>query len=189
MSDAIAKQIFRMPMAEYIRNFKRSDMYRHPLFCAGELYDPFDPDNPFTYQGPLPTIEKDWHFSRDSVPEYIKIWVGRAAREKVLEGVQEHYSLPLAERFKFVERDVKCHLYDPHDPETWDTGFFCVIEMPDDYVPNPFGLTYWCGNRSSALTDPQIRPVFLNSNTKVRHGKEAVAYVIHEMAIRKGERL
>jgi hypothetical protein len=137
MSDVMAKQIFRMPMAEYIRNLKRSDMYRHPLFCAGELHDPFDPANPFTYQGPLPAIEKDWHFSGDLVPEYIKIWVGRSAREKVLEGIQEHYNLPLAERYKFVERDVKCHLYDPHDPETWDTGFFCVIEMPDDYVPNP----------------------------------------------------
>ena len=133
MSDAIVNAVFRMSMDDFIRRLKRTDQFRHPLFAASELFDPLDPVNPFTAQGPLPIVERVWHFSRDSVPEYIKLWVGREARERVLTGIKADYDLPPEERFKRIQRDVKCELYDFCDPETWDTGFFCLIEMPLEY--------------------------------------------------------
>jgi hypothetical protein len=76
MSDAIVNAVFRMSMDDFIRRLKRTDQFRHPLFAASELFDPLDPVNPFTAQGPLPIVERVWHFSRDSVPEYIKLITG-----------------------------------------------------------------------------------------------------------------
>jgi hypothetical protein len=82
------------------------------------------------------------------VPEYIKLWVGKAARERVLVGVKDTYNLPPAERFRLTEQDIRCHQYDLLDPDTWDTGFFCVVLIPGQLVEAGMDVT-WCGNRSS----------------------------------------
>ena len=128
---------------------------------------------PFNMQAPLPQIELEWKFTRDAVPDYIKLTVGRAAREKSSAQLEKEYTLPPAERFKLIEGTIAIEQYDLGDPETWDTGDFNAIEFPIQYC-NPAMPFSWFGNRSVALTDLRVRPWFFDPRSKVRHGKEAV---------------
>jgi hypothetical protein len=181
----IASDFFRLSLAEVTRRHKRSPIFRHPLFAVGELEDPLEPDVPFNMQAPLPEIEHEWKFSRDAVPEYIKLTVGRAARERSLAQLQKEYTLPPAERFKRIEGTVKTEQYNPSDPDTWDTGFFCAIRFPIE-SSNSALPAYWFGNRSVALTDPRVRPWFFDSRSKILHGKAAVDQARQAFSIAKG---
>jgi hypothetical protein len=169
----IAHDLFRLSFAEVIRLHKRSEVFRHPLFAVAELEDPLEPALPFNMQAPLPEIEREWKFRRDAVPDYIRLTVGRTAREKSLAQLQKEFTLPPAERFKLIEGTVKIEQYDVSDPETWDTGYFCAIEFPVESSDPAMPFT-WFGNRSVALTDPRVRPWFFDARSRVLHGKEAV---------------
>lgn len=170
----IAHDFFRLSFAEVVRRHKRSPIFRHPLFAVGELHDPLEPDVPFNMQAPLPEVEKEWHFRREAgVPAWINLYVGRAARERSLAKLAEEYTLPPAERFKRIETTVKMEQYSADDPDTWSTGYFCAIHVPAEFSAAGMPIT-WCGNRSSALSDPAIRPWFFDKRSKVFHGEEAV---------------
>jgi len=169
----IAHDFFRLPLAEVMRRHKRSPIFRHVLFSVGELHDPLEPEVPFNMQGLLWEVEQEWRFRRDAVPEYIKLFVGRAARERSLSRLAEEYCLPPTERFKRIETTVKMAQYSTHDPETWPSPFFCAIVLPAEFSAVGVPIT-WCGNRSSAPTDPAIRPWFFDKRSKVFHGEEAV---------------
>jgi hypothetical protein len=181
----IAHDFFRLSLAEVARRHKRSPIFRHPLFAVAELEDPLEPAIPFNMQAPLPQIEHEWRFSRDAVPEYIRLTVGRAARERSLAQLQKEYTLPPAERFALIEGTVKVEQYNVNDPETWDTPFFCAIKLPAEFsnVPMP---VYWFGNRSDALTNPRVRPWFFDPRSKVLHGKAAVDQARRAFSIAKG---
>jgi hypothetical protein len=181
----IAHDLFRLSFAEVIRLHKRSEVFRHPLFAVAELEDPLEPALPFNMQAPLPEIEREWKFRRDAVPDYIRLTVGRAARERSLAQLQKEYTLPPAERFKLIEGTIAIEQFDPGDPDTWNTGFFCAIEFPPELSNAPFPV-YWFGNRSVALTDPRVRPWFFDSRSKVLHGKEAVDRARQEFSKARG---
>jgi hypothetical protein len=181
----IAHDLFRLSLDEVTRRHKRSPIFRHPLFAVGELEDPLEPGVPFNMQAPLPEIEREWKFTRDAVPAYIKLTVGRAARERSLAQLQKEYTLPPAERFKLIEGTVKVEQYNVNDPETWDTPFFCAIKFPAEYI-NPAMPVHWFGNRSVALTDPRVRPWFFDPRSTVLHGKAAVDQARQAFSIAKG---
>ena len=124
-------------------------------------------------QAPLPEVEREWKFTRDAVPDYIRLTVGRAARERSLAQLQKEYTLPPAERFKLIEGTIAIEQYDPCDPDTWDTGYFCAIGFPVE-LSNSATPIFWFGNRSVALTNPRVRPWFFDPRSKVLHGKAAV---------------
>jgi hypothetical protein len=165
-------QVFRLSLAEAVRRTKRSDAFRHPLFACGELHDPLEPETPFNMQAPLPEIEEAWNFRRDAVPAWIRLFVGRAARERVLVSLQAEYNLTPAERFRRLEGTAKCDRYSVSDPETWDTPFFCYVSIAAEFSPVGIPLV-WVGNRSEALINPHIRSLFFDSRAKVVHGEEA----------------
>lgn len=169
-----AHDIFRLSLSEAIKHMKRSPLFRHVLFAVGEVNDPLEPNSPFNMQAVLPEIEREWHFCRDAVPDYIKLFVGRAARERTLAGLEEEYSLQPAERFRRVEGSIKAYQYCVHDPQTWDTPFFCVIRIPAELSGQGLPI-FWCGNRSTALVNQWVRPWFFDARAKVLHGQEAVA--------------
>jgi hypothetical protein len=171
----IAHDLFRLSLAEATRIMKRSSIFRHVLFAVGELDDPLEPGDPFIMQAPLPEVEKQWHFSRASVPSYIRLSVGNAARERSLTKLAEEYLLTPAERYRRLKGSVECDQYSVHDPETWDTPFFCVIRIPAELSGNGLPIL-WLGNRSTALVSPQIRALFFDVRSKVSHGKEAVNF-------------
>lgn len=181
----IAHDFFRLSLPEVTRLHKRSSIFRHPLFAVGELEDPLEPAIPFNMQAPLPEIEREWHFTRDAVPDYIRLTVGRAARERSLAQLQKEYTLPPAERFKLTEGTVKIQQYNVNDPETWDTGYFCAIKFPAEFS-NPAMPVYWFGNRSEALSNPRVRPWFFDPRSKVLHGKAAVDQARQAFSIAKG---
>jgi hypothetical protein len=163
----ISNDLFRLSLAAATKRMKRSGVYRHPLFACGELEDPVDTECPFIMQAPLPEIEREWCFSRASVPPWIKLFVGRAAREISLSRLEAEYNtLEPAERFRRVENLVKIERYSVTDPDTWDTGYFCAIVIPGGFS--------WFGNRSVALTHPEARRWFFDPRSKVSHGQEAV---------------
>lgn len=176
-----ANYLFRLSLSEATRHMKRSDLFRHVLFAVGEVHDPLEPETPFNMQALLPEIEREWHFRRDAVPDYIKLFVGRAARERSLAKLAEEYSLPPAERFERIEGSVRAYQYSVCDPETWDTPFFCVIRIPAELGGAGMPI-FWCGNRSSALTTPLIREWFFDARSKVLHGKEAVELARQEIS-------
>jgi hypothetical protein len=170
--ESITRELFRRSLDESIRFTKRHETYRHPLVCAASLVDPFDPSCPFYRIDPLPVVERDWHFTRDSVPEYITLWTGKAARERIIQGVIDEYSLDPSERYDRIKGSAQGACHDPGDPDTWneDDRFLCVI-------PVNFGLCrYWFGGRSEALTHPLLRPILLDPTSKVLHGAEAVKF-------------
>jgi hypothetical protein len=183
----ITNDFFRLSLDQAVRNHKKSPIFRHVLFACAELHDPLEPDVPFTMQAPLPEIEKEWHFRRDEgVPAWIKLYVGRAARERALAKLIEEYSLPPAERFKRIECSIKIKRYDVDDVDTWDIGFFCVIWIPEY---NGDGTPFvWCGNRDQALTDPRIRPWFFDARAKLIHGNEAVEIARRQFSRTRGLR-
>ncbi len=178
----IAHDFFRLSLAEATRLHKRSAIFRHVLFAVGELYDPLEPDVPFNMQAPLPEIEREWHFRRaEGVPAWIQLYVGRGARERSLAKLAEEYTLPPAERFKRIETTVKMEQYSTDDPDTWDTGYFCAIQIPAEFSFTGVRL-FWCGNRSVALTDPDMRRWFFDPRAKISHGDEAVALARQEFS-------
>jgi hypothetical protein len=168
-----ANDLFRLSLSEATRRMKRSEVFRHPLFAVGELHDPMEPEIPFNMRAPLPEIESEWSFRRDSVPDFIKLYVGRPARKRCLAKLEEEYNLPPVERFRRLKESVETHQYRVHDPETWDTPFFCVIRIPAELSDSAMPV-FWCGNRSVALTDPRVRPWFFDVRSRILHGKEAV---------------
>jgi hypothetical protein len=153
-------------------------VFRHPQFAFGELFDPLEPAKPFIMQDLLPAIEKAWHFHRSAVPEHIKLYVGRQARLKALASLKKEYELDAIDRFFCIENALKSTQFDPHDPSTWDTGFFCVI-LPGSlrHVPVPI---FWAGTRSSALSHPITRKWFLDPDSKLMHGPEALQFARRE---------
>jgi hypothetical protein len=168
-----AHQLFRLSLEEIIRRTKRNDIFRHPSFACAELFDPLDEANPFVMQAPLPEIEREWHFRRDAVPEWIRLFVGRAARERTLKNLEAEYNdLEPSERFKRAEDAFRIARYSVTDPETWNTPFFCFISVAAAFSGIGIPLI-WVGNRSTALTDPKIRPWFFDERAKVVHGEEA----------------
>jgi hypothetical protein len=169
----ITHDFFRLSFAEVMRMHKRSEIFRHPLYAVAELHDPLEPAVPFNMQAPLPKIESDWNFTRDAVPDYIQLFTGRAARERSLSMLQEEYRLAPAERFKRIESTVKAELFDVADPDTWDTGFFCAIDVPAELAGLPLPLL-WCGNRQRALVEHRVRQWFFDPRSRILHGKEAV---------------
>jgi hypothetical protein len=88
----ISNDLFRLSLAEAAKRMKRSEVFRHPLFACGELNDPVDMECPFIMQAPLPEIEREWCFSRASVPPWIKLFVGRAAREMSISRLEAEYN-------------------------------------------------------------------------------------------------
>jgi hypothetical protein len=170
--ESIARKVFRQSLDEAIRITKRHDTYRHPLVCAASLLDPFDPSCPFYRIVLLPVVEKDWHFTRGSVPEYITLWTGKAARERIIQGVREDYSLDPSERYNRIKGTAQGMCHDPGDPDTWhdDDSFLCLI-------PITFGpYRYWFGGRAEALTHPMLRPILLDPASTILHGAEAVKF-------------
>jgi hypothetical protein len=181
----IAHDFFRLSLAEVTRRHKRSAIFRHPLFAVAELEDPLEPALPFNMQAPLPEIEREWRFTRDAVPDYIKLTVGPAARERSLAQLQKEFTLPPAERFTLIEGTVKVERYNVNDPDTWDTPFVCAIRFPIESSNSTLPV-YWFGNRSAALTDPMVRPWFFDPRSKVLHGKAAVDQARQAFSTRKG---
>lgn len=160
-----------MPLDEAIRQHKRLDLYRHPLICAGELFDPFEPDVPFFRVDLLPVMEREWHFRRAAIPDYMKIWTGKTARERIIRGIREEYELSPAERFRRIKGVAQGALYKGSDPETWDEEYEFMCLFP---IPPSLGGNFWFGGRCEALANPKLRPILLDLEIKVLHGAEAV---------------
>lgn len=168
----LTRTVFRMSIGELIRRTKRLDMFRHPLFATAELFDPLEPDKPFTKTGILPIIEQEWHFRRDAVPNWITLNVGRAARDRTIAGLKSEYDLPPAERFARVKDGIHGRFYDPRNPDTWDDAYSCLLLIPP-HLSGEFIPLYWYGGRSEALTHPQLRQWFFDPRVKVLHDAEA----------------
>jgi hypothetical protein len=170
----IAHQLFRLSLAEATRRHKRSEFFRHPLFGVAEVEDPLEPAAPFVFQSLVPLIEAEWNFSRDAVPDYIRLSTGREARKRSLAKLVEEYSLPVAARFRRVETSIQAENYNPHDSSTWlMNGLFCSIQVPREISGQGIPV-FWCGCRSTALVTPMVRAWFFDPRTTVTHGAEAV---------------
>jgi hypothetical protein len=178
-----ARAVFRLSLAEATRRHKRSELFRHPLFGVAEADDPLEPAAPFVLQSLVPLIEVEWQFTRDAVPDYVRLSTGSEARKRSLAKLIEEYSLPPAERFKRAEDAFKIARYNTSDPDTWELGgLFCSIQVPAELSGEGIPI-FWCGNRSSALVDPRVRRWFFDPRAKVSHGAQAVA--VAKLAITK----
>jgi hypothetical protein len=170
-----AHRFFRVSLDEAMRYLKRSEIFRHPLFAYGELFDPIEPETPFVREQPLPELEKIWHFRREAVPDYITLYVGRAVRERALAAMEEEYALAPAERFRRLEGSVACQRYNANDPETWANPWFTVIVIHAEL--SGIGMpVIRLGGRAEALTNPARRPWLFDPRAKVLHGAEAVSF-------------
>jgi hypothetical protein len=121
----------------------------------------------------LPEIERDWKFKRDSVPEYIRLTVGRAARERSIAKLTEDYSRSPAERFKLCESAIKVIGVRNLDPDTWNPEFFCFIRVPLELSGEGIPI-YFAGSRDHALTDLFFRPWFFDPRAEILHGEAAL---------------
>jgi hypothetical protein len=169
-----ASQLFRLSLKDARRRLKRSELYRHREYGVGELFDPLEPGRPFFMQALVGQIEKAWHFSRRAVPEHIKLFTGRQARLRALLDLKKEYDLDPIDRFFCIENSIKCTQFQPDDPSTWDTGFFCVI-LPGELRHAPMPI-FWAGTRSSALTNPIARKWFFAADSEIMHGAEALRF-------------
>ena len=115
-------------------------------------------------QAPLPEVEKEWHFRREAgVPAWINLYVGRAARN----GRSRSRPRNIRSRRRSgsnASRPRSNGAISADDPDNWSIGYFCAIHVPAEFSAAGMPIT-WCGNRSSALSDPAIRP---GSSTNVR---------------------
>jgi hypothetical protein len=170
--DLLAKTVFRVPLKEAIRLYKRSDTFRHVLFATAELDDPIEPAIPFIRHDLLPILEREWCFKRDCVPDYMRVHVGRAARERVIEGLRSDYNLEPAERFSRLKKSLGAEAVEPSDPDTWEHDVYsCLLLVPAELsgADAPF---CWLGGRAEALT--RYRDWFFDPRVTVLHGAEAV---------------
>jgi hypothetical protein len=172
-ADELAQRVFRIPMEEAIRMQKRNSKFRHVLFAAAELDDPIDPaGGPFTKHDLLSVIEKDWDFRRDAVPDHINLFVGRAARERLIQGIREDYNRMPADRYRQADEAARCVLENPDDPDSWwDDPFACALLVPVELTGLDIGIC-WFGSRAEALT--RYRKWFFDPRCNVFHGTEAV---------------
>jgi hypothetical protein len=168
-----ASDYFRITLAQAKRRMRRSPIFRDPLYAMAELEDPEQPGRPFVQHGPLPALERKWFFKRDDgVPPWIKLWVGSAARRRMLQGIEKEFDLPPAERFKLIEESLQCTACQTLDPENWNNPFLCAIKLP---APEPI---WWWGKREIALSNPVLRDWY--HNNEVFHGAAAYEVVQRE---------
>jgi hypothetical protein len=160
-----------MSLDEAKRQWRRSPIFRDPLFARAEMDDPVD-GRPFVQHGRLEALEAKWFFKRDACPCWIRLFVGSVARRRVLLAVEEEYQLSPGERFQLIEESIQCVNYSALDPETWNVPFLCAVKIP---APEPI---WWWGGRDIALSNPVIRDWYHNS--LVVHGAEAFQIVQRE---------
>lgn len=168
-----AVDVFRCPLDKALKLHKRSALFRHVLFSLGELDDPIEPEIPFIQILPLPELEERWRFSRDAVPDYIRLTVGRAARARFIEKLTEEYNLPTAERFRRIKDRQDTWAHETKNPETWSATFAVFIHIPAGVCGLPMDL-HFAGGREQVLTHPMWRPWYFSPLATVWHGEEAL---------------
>jgi hypothetical protein len=170
---AFQRTLFRRSLPEWIRLMKRSPVFRHPLYAVASLVDPLEPDRPFLRQGPLPEIEQDWQFTRDAVPDYIRLSVGRAARERAIaDFTREYNASDPAQRWKSIEEAIKFR-DDEDDPFSGPPELYCFLLVSAELtgsIPIAYG-----GPRDRVLTNRMLRRWFFDERAELLHGQPAMA--------------
>jgi hypothetical protein len=167
-----------MSLADCKRRWKRNPIFRSAIFACAEMDDPEQPGRPFVKQGLLPDIEEAWYFTRASVPPWIKLWTGRAAREHTLKSVEMEYNLPPAERYGLIDDTLQSFAFNVIDPSSWNVPFLCAIQIPSAEEM----AIWWWGGRDAALAHPTLRSWYLRQGAQVFHGAEAFEVAQREWA-------
>ena len=126
--------------------------------------------------GPVRQLELTWHFKRDAVPPWIRLYTGRAARRRTLQAIEEEYALPPAECFGLIEESLQCPAYSALYPQSWNIPFLCAVKIP---TPQPSSIWWW-GGRDAALSNPVVRGQYHNKQARVFHGAAVFEVVQRE---------
>jgi len=125
----IANDLFRMSLAEAARPINGARFFGIAFQCC-RARRPLEPLNRLLCRRRCQKLKR-MGFRRDAVP--ILSALGAVQLVKDPAKLETRVQLPPAERFKRAESAIKLDRYDVDDPDTWDTGFFCVIKIPAEF--------------------------------------------------------
>jgi hypothetical protein len=151
--------LFRLTLPRIIRRFRSLPWFRDPKLAIVELDDPVRPGESFFSIGTLRALEVEYNFRRDRVPAYLRVFIGRGARNRIISKLREIYNLDIIERV--------AQLSQVGAPVNDDPSYLCLIELPP-------GKPLFFGSRLTALVQPPLRELFFTDGAPVFHGVDAV---------------